>query len=237
MRKPLALAPPRIQRMMLSLQLYDLNVVFRPGKEIPIADTLSRNYKSGHDAHEDPTLEEHVHAVLERIPVTDQKLEKIKSEKQKIQTLIKLKSVIHRGWPQTKRQVDADLKEFWHVRDELTVLNGILFKSDKIVIPASLHVDMLQRIHAGHFGMELCKRRAREFLYWPHMCSQIEDYVNRCSTCLEHSSSLLLEPMMSPPIPNGPWKLLATDLFEWHKRNYLIVADYYSHYFEDQPVT
>ncbi|KAK2701564.1 hypothetical protein QYM36_019794 [Artemia franciscana] len=35
-------APPRVQRLMLQLQPYDLHLQFRPGSEIPIADALSR---------------------------------------------------------------------------------------------------------------------------------------------------------------------------------------------------
>ncbi|KAK2725004.1 hypothetical protein QYM36_001451 [Artemia franciscana] len=35
-------APPRLQRMMLAIQPYDLTFHYRPGKEIPVADTLSR---------------------------------------------------------------------------------------------------------------------------------------------------------------------------------------------------
>ena len=42
MRKPLAAAPPRLQRMILQLQRYSINIVHKPGKQIPVADTLSR---------------------------------------------------------------------------------------------------------------------------------------------------------------------------------------------------
>ena len=41
-RKPLTAVPPRLQRMMISLQKYDLRVSYRPGKQLIIADTLSR---------------------------------------------------------------------------------------------------------------------------------------------------------------------------------------------------
>ena len=40
--KPLACAPPRLQRMLLRLQRYNAKVVYVPGKQIPLADTLSR---------------------------------------------------------------------------------------------------------------------------------------------------------------------------------------------------
>ena len=42
MKKPLSAAPTRLQRMMLRLQKYDLNVRHKPGKEIPVTETLSR---------------------------------------------------------------------------------------------------------------------------------------------------------------------------------------------------
>jgi len=41
-KKPLASAPPHIQRMRLRTQKYDVKVTYKPGKELYIADTLSR---------------------------------------------------------------------------------------------------------------------------------------------------------------------------------------------------
>lgn len=41
-KKPLLQAPPRIQRMMLKVQEYDLRVQYKPVRELYIADTLSR---------------------------------------------------------------------------------------------------------------------------------------------------------------------------------------------------
>ena len=41
MKKPLSVVPLHLQRMLLQLQKYDLHIVHIPGKNIPIADTLS----------------------------------------------------------------------------------------------------------------------------------------------------------------------------------------------------
>ena len=45
MNKPLSSAPRRLQSMILELQhyRYDLNVVHKPGKEIPVTNCLSLN--------------------------------------------------------------------------------------------------------------------------------------------------------------------------------------------------
>ena len=40
-KKSLLSAPKRLQRMLLQLQRYSLNIVYKPGKELFIADTLS----------------------------------------------------------------------------------------------------------------------------------------------------------------------------------------------------
>ena len=40
--KPLAFAPKRLQRLLLRLQQYDAEIRYRPGREMYLADTLSR---------------------------------------------------------------------------------------------------------------------------------------------------------------------------------------------------
>ena len=45
-RKPLASAPKRLQRLLLCLQQYDAEIRYRPGRELYLADTLSRAYLS-----------------------------------------------------------------------------------------------------------------------------------------------------------------------------------------------
>lgn len=44
LKKPLLAAPKRLQRMMMRLQNYQLDVVYKKGQEMYIADTLSRAY-------------------------------------------------------------------------------------------------------------------------------------------------------------------------------------------------
>ena len=42
-RKPLSQAPKRLQRLLLALHKYDVDIRYKPGKEM-LADTLSRAY-------------------------------------------------------------------------------------------------------------------------------------------------------------------------------------------------
>ena len=41
-KKPLYLCPARLQRMMIQMQRYNIELRFRAGKDIPVQDTLSR---------------------------------------------------------------------------------------------------------------------------------------------------------------------------------------------------
>ena len=43
-KKPIHQAPPRLQRLMLSLLKYDIEVTYKPGKEMFISDHLSRSF-------------------------------------------------------------------------------------------------------------------------------------------------------------------------------------------------
>ncbi|KAL5468831.1 hypothetical protein EMCRGX_G029953 [Ephydatia muelleri] len=64
LKKPLHHAPPRLQRMLLRLQKYDFILSYKPGKEMYIADTLSRAYTPDTTVGEMETeLAEAVHLV------------------------------------------------------------------------------------------------------------------------------------------------------------------------------
>ena len=76
-KKPLRQAPPRLQRMLLQLQQYDIQVKHLSGKRIPVADTLSRKFTSDTFPTLSESLKCHVNVVMSCISVSDRKLQEI----------------------------------------------------------------------------------------------------------------------------------------------------------------
>lgn len=232
-KKPLHRAPARLQRMLLQMQPYDIEVKYRPGKEIPVPDTLSRHPISDTGPSLSDEADIQVNMVMTSLPVSDRKMHEIKVQTDQDEQLSVLKQVILSGWPNNKKECQSLVTDFWNYRDELTVHNGIIMKGQKIVIPKSLRSNMIEIIHgSGHFGVEKSLRRARSALFWPSYSKQITEAVLNCSTCLEHRPSNQKEPLQSYEIPDYPWQIVATDLFSWDDKNFLLVVDTYSHYFE-----
>ena len=81
--KPLASAPKRLQRLLLRLQQYDAEIRYRPGREMYLADTLSRAYLSlsPTDTQRSETEKEveSIHAV-DYLAISEQQLSEIKQE-------------------------------------------------------------------------------------------------------------------------------------------------------------
>ena len=82
--------------------------------------------------------------------------------------------------------------------------------------------------------MTKCIQRAKEVMFWPGMSKEIEHVVQGCDRCQEYRVSNTKEPMLPGPTPDRPWDIVATDLFQWENRNYLLIVDYYSRYFETE---
>ena len=52
MKNPLAETPLRLQKMLLRIQKYNITVKYKRGKELYVADALSRNYLKDTDENE-----------------------------------------------------------------------------------------------------------------------------------------------------------------------------------------
>lgn len=72
---------------------------------------------------------------------------------------------------------------YYTFRKELSVVNGILLRIDKIVIPTELRNEMLQRLHEGHLGAEKITAMARNSLFGHNMSSDIDRMTSECSIC------------------------------------------------------
>ena len=90
------------------------------------------------------------------------------------------------GWPEDKGDLSVDLRVYLNYRDKVSVLDGLLFKGPKLIIPYLLCPEMLDKIHEGDLGMVKCKQRARDVLFWPGLSKDIEDKVAKCQVCSEH---------------------------------------------------
>ena len=175
--KPLLAAPMRLQAMMLRLQPYDLRVMYRPGKEIPIGDALSR----ANLPDSEPDFEEVQVNTVDFIAVTPSRYRQF--QQGTAEELNELHQIIQKGWPDSKEETPHCVRPFWNSRDELSIADGIVLKGMRIVIPPSQCPEMLQQIHASHLGITKCKQRAREALFWPGMTRDIENLVTYCELC------------------------------------------------------
>jgi hypothetical protein len=175
--KPLAAAPRRLQKMFMRLQLYDIDIQYKKGSEMYLADTLSRHFIKGQptkSTFEDEFDQVPLTAEINRIIATEEKISKLKVETEKDEVLQQVKGVIQAGWPENKNVLDPTLVNYFHVRDELTVQEGVVLRGERVVIPKSLRKEILEDLHAAHQGVESTLRRARESIYWPNVNREIK---------------------------------------------------------------
>ena len=233
MKKPLSNAPPRLQRMLLRLQKYDIHLTHKAGKLMILADTLSRAHVMDMDEElpeEDGIAQ--IHMIYANCAATDEKLETIKQETCLDLHLKTLLWYINNGWPRNKEDVSEVLRVYWSYKEDLSVINGIIFKGERIVIPMKMRTDILKKLHQSHMGIEKTKLRARETVFWPGINRQIEDMVKACETCLTNRSQQRREPLIPSEIADYPFQMVGTDLFYWNGQDFLLTVDYYSRYWE-----
>ena len=230
-RKPLNDAPPRLQRMLLKLTKYDLDVRYVPGKQQVISDCLSRAPISDTAPATEP---EDVIGInlIEDLGFESSTLKRFKETSSNDETSRVVMEYVLKGWPSEKEQVDELAREYWSFKEELSVEDGLLFKSDRIVVPRSLRAEVLDEIHGPHMGESKSLSFARDYVFWPSMTAQIKDRVSSCSICNAFRNRQQRESLHPHDIPGLPWQVVGTDLFDYAGQTYLLVTDFYSKYFE-----
>ena len=149
-----------------------------------ISDALSRAYLNDHATEIPETLLIHqINLTFQLLPISKARLSQLQEDTSLDPVLQQLSNYTLHGWPE-KFKVPQALKPYYNIRSEIVCHENLLLKGQRIVVPSSLRKAMKDIIHQGHNGIEKCKVRARQSLYWPGMNAEIEELVARCSHCI-----------------------------------------------------
>ena len=203
--KNLANAPPRLQRMLLELQRFDFTIKYRPGKEM--ADALSR---CPGRASQEIKLDMRVDYIAFMKPW----IEKLKHSMQRDPILATVYQLTQQGWLHQRRHVPCLVRRYWDFRDKLSTDDGMLLKGLRLIIPGELQVEYLSHLHEGHLSASKVQENAKQHMYWTGIDVDIEDYTKRCQECIKRSQ-VAKEPLQPHDIPEGPWRKLGIDYFNF----------------------
>ena len=64
------------------------------------------------------------------------------------------------------------------------------------------------------------------------MTADLTEAVQRCQTCQQSQPAQTKEPMMTCPVPQFPWQVVASDCFQLEGEFYVVAVDLYSDYIE-----
>ncbi|GFO27413.1 Pol polyprotein [Plakobranchus ocellatus] len=189
--KDLSETPIRCQRMLIRLMRYKPKAEYRPGPTMVTSDTLSRcpTSTSSRTLEVEQNLQNdiqfHVDVIASIWPITDEKLKEIKAKTQEDPISKTAFEYTTSGCPMYKEDVKLAAIELYGVRNELSVVDGLLRRGDCIIILYKMRKEILNRIHDGHPGISKSRERAKQAVWWPGISKDIQQMVADCSHCLE----------------------------------------------------
>lgn len=110
------------------------------------SSTVCREMES-HQLRED--IHFHVNMVISSWPVSDEKLNKVRQETPED---VSLKTVLDYtvGWG----DVSLETQELFYVKNELSIVDGLLLRRNRIVITSTTRKEILEQIQNGHLSMK-----------------------------------------------------------------------------------
>ena len=222
--KNLADTPARLQRMLLNIQGYDYLLKYRPGKEMLLADALSRYQPQ-------PGKQIALDVAIHFTNITEDLKSSFQVEFSTDPTMKALMETIIDGWPENIKEVPKALRPYWMMRASLSVEDGLILKGEALVIPPKHRERVLKNLHKSHQGITKTQLLAKNMVYWPGYTKDIEAEGKSCEACMRFQAKNAATPMEPTPPPSRPWQVVASDLFSFDGHEYLVVGDYYSKMF------
>jgi hypothetical protein len=236
--KPMDHCSIRQQRLLGRIMRYDIDVQYVPGKELLLADTLSRvplketerEHTEGFMGTDLANNEVFVSECTTRVTEfsytenADRNKAKILDAARQCEEYQETIRSWYQGWVPSQA---CKCGEYWTRREELFESEGLLYFQGKVVIPRSIRDEYLRSLHCGHLGINSCMRRARG-IWWPGLDKDVKEFVQGCAMCQSQSDRQKKEPMQSFEVPSAPGLVVASDHFFLGGKAYVLITDTFS---------
>ena len=157
--------------------------------------------------------------------VTWERVQQATATDRALQEVIRM---VREGFPDHRNKMEDNTREFFKIRDNLQVSQGVLLYNWRTVIPRVLRREVLEGLHAGHQGVVSMRARAAESVFWPGLDRAIQDYRDRCRVCDYIAPSQANEPPITADPPVYPFQQVCSDYFSLDGSTYLVIVDRYS---------
>ena len=87
-----------------------MHIEFKPGKELMVADTLSRAFIPAKKQDEETEAEFQVHLIMSSLPMSEIQRKRFRQETSNDETLQHLQAVVQARWPNKKSDLTEDIK-------------------------------------------------------------------------------------------------------------------------------
>ena len=170
--------PLRVQRFRMRLMRYQYTISHVAGKDLCTADTLSRAPSTEVGKHSYQLQQEiasYVNLIIDYLPATETIMQEIKEKQKEDPVCQKLIAYCQTRWPD-KSKLQGPCKAYAAVMHELSVIiQGLLLRGHRIVIPSEMQADIIEKLHAGHQGIAKCRRRAQQSVWWPGLGKTLKE--------------------------------------------------------------
>ena len=199
--------PARIERWGLRLQPYRFRVKYSPGIDNP-ADVLSRLPLTNQEVNARNPAEEYVQYLVRNATPKAISLTSIQEATNQDPDLqILCACIAENHWVKNN-----STRAYYGIRHELTVVNGVILRGSRILMPQSLRETTLQLAHQGHQGVVKTKQLLREKVWWPGIDQAVERLICTCLACQAQGPSSTPQPLCMTMMPSQPWQTLHADI-------------------------
>ena len=132
------------------------------------------------------------------------------------------------GFPSSSDDLPEALRPFWQYREDLILVDGVIMKDNRILIPPSLRADTLRALHAAHQGVSRMSSRAHGTVFWPSLTKDLSRTRSTCRDCWRITPSQPTTPPVVPQLPTRPFQAIAADFFALRETGYLVIVDRFS---------
>jgi hypothetical protein len=245
----------RLSRWRSELAEYDVNIVYKRGKELKNADYFSRNpicppdmrVKNGQfyaDADEERTkFVPSLGAINAPVVLIDPiaAITSITHKQSQCEQCTLLRQLVEHNVPPDEAPVHLTaLAERCSIVDDTIVIADAIGGGRLVpIVPVALRTLLMQQAHnsdtSGHMRMPKLYNLLAARCFWPHMQKEIVDFLTTCETCVMTNPGHALRPHLKPFITSHKLERLVIDVLdvgpsESGFRKVLVAVDHFTRF-------